>query len=71
MPPLVASRQVSELTKQAIKEALFGMRADNRGAEILDRLMIDRFVAAKDDWYDSIRAVLESSGTGMEPNNGF
>ncbi len=70
MPPLVASRQVSELTKQAIKEALFGMRADNRGAEILDRLMIDRFVAAKDDWYDSIRAVLESSGTGMEPNNG-
>ncbi|MCX5872718.1 MAG: phosphate/phosphite/phosphonate ABC transporter substrate-binding protein [Deltaproteobacteria bacterium] len=71
MPPLVASRQVSESTKEAIKKALFGMRSDKKGAEILDRLMIDRFVAAKDDWYNSIRAVLESSETSMEPKNGF
>jgi phosphonate transport system substrate-binding protein len=71
MPPLVASMHVADSTKEAIKEALFGMRADKKGAEILDRLMIDRFVAAKDDWYNSIRAVLESSGTSMETKNGF
>jgi phosphonate transport system substrate-binding protein len=71
MPPLVASMHLADSTKEAIKEALLGMRAEKNGAEILDRLMIDRFVAAKDDWYSSIRVVLESSGTSMETKNGF
>ncbi len=71
MPPLVAAKQVPEPTKDAIRKALFGMRADKKGASILDRLMIDRFVAANDHWYDSIRAVIESSGTNTELNNGL
>ncbi len=70
MPPLVAVKQLPKPTKDAIRKALFGMRADKKGAEILDRLMIDRFVAANDNWYDSIRAVIGPAGTSRELSDG-
>ncbi|MGO8822168.1 MAG: phosphate/phosphite/phosphonate ABC transporter substrate-binding protein [Desulfomonilaceae bacterium] len=70
MPPLVAVKQLPKPTKDAIRKALFGMRADKKGAEILDRLMIDRFVAANDRWYDSIRAVIGPAGTSRELSDG-
>ena len=70
-PPVVATRQMSKSMKEAIKRALLGMRDDKRGAEILDRLMINRFVPAKDDWYNSIRDVIESAGVSMEPQDGL
>ena len=71
MPPLVAAKQVPEKLKEAIKKALTGMRNDIKGAEILDRLMIDRFTDADDHWYDSIRNVLGTTVTSTEPNNGL
>ncbi len=71
MPPFVAAKQAPEKTKEAIKKALLEMRNDKKGAEILDRLMIDRFTDADDRWYDSIRNVLGATSKSMEPNHGL
>ncbi len=62
MPPIVAGPYVDSELKSRIKEILFGMADDNEGKEILAKLFIDKFVAAHDDDYSSIRASLKLQG---------
>ncbi len=55
IPPIVASKYLSQELKNRIRELFFSMHTDPKGQKILAELMIDRFIAPKDEWYDSIR----------------
>lgn len=55
IPPLVASNSFLPELKAPVQQILLSMHEDPEGARILGELMIDRFVAPRDDWYDSIR----------------
>ena len=55
IPPIVASKYLSPKLKNRIRELFFSMHIDPKGQKILAELMIDRFIAPKDEWYDSIR----------------
>jgi phosphonate transport system substrate-binding protein len=53
-PPVVASSSLTNQMKERIRELLFNMHQDPVGKRILDELMIDRFIAPKEDSYDPI-----------------
>ena len=36
---------------------MFAMHQDPEGRAILNELMIDKFIPARDEWYDSIRSI--------------
>ena len=55
IPPIVASKFLSSELKDRIRQLFFDMHLDPRGQKILKELMIDRFLAPRDEWYDSIR----------------
>jgi phosphonate transport system substrate-binding protein len=55
IPPVVVSKYLSSELKDRIRQLFFDMHLDPRGHQILDELMIDRFLAPRDEWYDSIR----------------
>ncbi|MBW2707529.1 MAG: PhnD/SsuA/transferrin family substrate-binding protein, partial [Deltaproteobacteria bacterium] len=55
IPPIVASKYLSSELKDRIRELFFEMHLDPGGQKILDELMIDRFLAPRDEWYDTIR----------------
>ena len=55
IPPIVASKHLSSELKDRIRQLFFSMHNDPKGQKILAELMIDKFIAPKDEWYDSIR----------------
>jgi phosphonate transport system substrate-binding protein len=55
IPPVVASGSLPPEHKGPVQKILLAMHEDPEGAEILGELMIDRFVAPRDGWYDGIR----------------
>ncbi len=55
IPPIVSSKYLAPELKKDIRQILYAMHRDARGQKILQELMIERFVAPKDNWYDSIR----------------
>jgi len=55
IPPIVASKHLSSELKDRIRQLFFSMHDDPKGQKILAELMIDKFIAPKDEWYDSIR----------------
>lgn len=65
IPPVVASRVLSDEQKAAVKTALLVMAGDPQGRRILDALMIDGFVEARSEWYDSIRRLREGLDAAM------
>jgi phosphonate transport system substrate-binding protein len=70
IPPLVASKDLPDETKGRIKALLFSMHDNIGGKKILDQLMIDRFIEPRDDWYDSIRAMPNQSGSLLRKTDG-
>ncbi|RJQ63788.1 MAG: phosphate/phosphite/phosphonate ABC transporter substrate-binding protein [Desulfobacteraceae bacterium] len=54
-PPLVASKFMSRQSKDAIREIFSSMHMDPEGKKILKGLLIDRFVATDESWYDPVR----------------
>lgn len=60
IPPVAASRFLETAERERLQAVLFSMHTDPRGREILDSLMIDRFVPGQDAWYDGIREMLRS-----------
>lgn len=60
-PPLVASASMPAPLKQRIRELLFSMHDDPRGAVILRELLIDRFIAPDEHLYDPIRLMLDKT----------
>ncbi len=57
IPPIVASNTSAPELMTKIRGLLFSMHADPEGQAILKELMIDKFIAAQDKWYDSIRKI--------------
>ena len=57
IPPLVASNSMPTELMTKIRRLLFSMHQDPQGQAILKELMIDKFIAPQDKWYDSIRKI--------------
>jgi phosphonate transport system substrate-binding protein len=60
-PPLVASASMPAALKNRIRELLFSMHNDPRGAEILRELLIDQFIPLDEPLYEPIRHMLAQS----------
>ena len=54
-PPLVASAGLASELKAKIQQVLLTMHQDPQGKAILDQLLIDRFDAPQEKWYQSVR----------------
>jgi phosphonate transport system substrate-binding protein len=63
IPPFVASKNLSQGVKMRIRQLLLSMHEAPEGEIILNELMIDRFVAPKEEWYNGIRQML----SGLRP----
>jgi len=57
-PPLVASGRLPDDLKTKIRGVLLAMHQDPGGREILDKLLIDRFLAPREEWYEPVRAMI-------------
>ena len=57
-PPLVASARLKGEMRSQIRQLLLSMHADPEGKRILDKLLIDRFVAPREEWYQSAGAMI-------------
>ena len=55
IPPLVASKNLPAESKERIRQILFSMHQDPEGKKILTELMIDRFIAPQEEWYDNLK----------------
>jgi phosphonate transport system substrate-binding protein len=54
-PPFVASGRLKEQLRAQIQELMLSMHTDPEGKRILDSLLIDRFVAPREEWYEPVR----------------
>jgi len=64
-PPLVASVALPPQDKDLIQQFVFTMHLDRQGKNILDNLMIEKFVLPDEKWYEPVRQMkiaLKSSG---------
>lgn len=69
-PPIVVSHALASDTVEALQEALLQMHKRPDGRLILDRLILDRFVAGGNALYDGIRRLVQVSAgdqAGPEP----
>ena len=57
-PPLVASGRLNDDVRSKIRELMLSMHTDPEGKRILDNLLIDRFVAPREEWYQSAGAMI-------------
>jgi phosphonate transport system substrate-binding protein len=58
--PVVVRPGLESAMKEQLREVFINMNMDTTGKQILDKLMIDRFVVVNDDLYDSIRKMEEA-----------
>jgi phosphonate transport system substrate-binding protein len=56
-PPVVTPTHLPAQTKARIRQLLYNMHRDPAGKQILDELMIDRFIAPREDCYHPILAM--------------
>lgn len=66
IPPLVASRALAPASKERLRQILFSMHQDPEGKNILAALMIDRFIAPREEWYDSLRQMYRQVAGGKD-----
>ncbi len=59
-PPVVVSRRLDPETKQKLKSLFLSMHENARASDMLDVLLIDRFIEAKDADYDHVRQMKET-----------
>jgi phosphonate transport system substrate-binding protein len=57
-PPLVASSRLPDGLKTKIRGILLVMHQEPDGREILDKLLIDQFLAPREEWYETVRAMI-------------
>jgi phosphonate transport system substrate-binding protein len=57
-PPLVASARLRDGVRLNIRELVLSMHNDPEGRRILEKLLIDRFVAPREEWYEPARAMI-------------
>ncbi len=68
-PPLVASKNLSVDSRERIRQILFSMHQDPEGKKILAELMIDRFIAPQDEWYDNLRQMYQRVSGGKDKSH--
>jgi phosphonate transport system substrate-binding protein len=68
-PPLVATPKTSTFIKKKIIEILVNMHQDPKGKKILKKVLIERFVPAKDSNYDSVREMQSFVAEFRAPEN--
>jgi phosphonate transport system substrate-binding protein len=56
-PPVVASSHLPDQTKDRIRGLLLSMHREPEGKKILNELMIDSFIAPKEESYNPILAM--------------
>jgi phosphonate transport system substrate-binding protein len=66
IPPLVASKALATESKERIRQILFSMHQDQEGKRILTELMIDRFIAPQEEWYDNLRQMYRQMAGGKD-----
>ena len=54
IPPLVVSRHLNQQLKDQIRDVVFQMHLKPEGQEILEELLIDRFIVPEQNWYSGI-----------------
>jgi phosphonate transport system substrate-binding protein len=57
IPPVVASRKFPQEKRKQIGEILLAMHLEAEGRQILQGLMIDRFIAPPADWFENTREI--------------
>jgi len=57
-PPLVASARLPEDVKSKIRSLILSLHQEPEGKRILENLLIDRFVAPQEEWYEPARAMI-------------
>jgi phosphonate transport system substrate-binding protein len=60
IPPLVASTDAPDMLRKQARQLLLSMHQDPEGRAILKALMIDRFEAGREEWYQRIREMRET-----------
>jgi len=56
-PPLVAAAHVSDELKQKIRILMIKMHESPEGQSILKKLMIERFLASEEEWYNPVKDI--------------
>jgi phosphonate transport system substrate-binding protein len=72
IPPLVVPGNLDPQIKERLKQILLNAHNDSKGRELLNKMMIDKFVVVEDRAYDSIREMkrwLEKQNTKVQKNN--
>ncbi len=54
-PPIVVSKAMSEGLRSKIARVIYGMDKDEEGRDILNQIMVDKFIKPREDWYEPIR----------------
>ncbi len=62
IPPVVVNPKLNQEIKMRIRGLFLNMHQEETGNEILDDLMIDRFVVGNDSAYDTIREMVNTVG---------
>ena len=57
-PPLVASARLPKDVKSKIRSLILSLHQEPEGKRILENLLIDRFVAPQEEWYEPARAMI-------------
>jgi len=57
-PPLVASGRLRNEVPSKIQQLMLSMHTDREGRRILENLLIDRFLAPREEWYEPARAMI-------------
>ncbi len=57
IPPLVASGHLPQEYRERLQKVLLAMHQDPEGKKILAELLIHRFVAPREEWYEPIRTM--------------
>lgn len=65
-PPVVTSVHLPAQLEERIRQVLFAMHLNPVGKRILDELMIDRFIAPEEAWYDPIRRMKQAVSLAEE-----
>jgi phosphonate transport system substrate-binding protein len=68
-PPVVASAHIPEQQRKRIRQVLFSLHLNPNGKKILTELMIDRFIAPEERWYDPIRRMKQTLSQSEGPTH--
>jgi phosphonate transport system substrate-binding protein len=59
-PPVVASLKLDDEVKSRVRNLLLTMDQDPEGKQIMDKILVERFVSPRDEWYEPIQTMTAS-----------